>query len=88
MNSADPATIKVEAKLTEWMRAYERLKEAQAKFKATPSDRHASKQLREEIDRLRGEAEVALKELQEAFDAARTRFADPSSSAEPPIEPP
>jgi hypothetical protein len=70
---------KVDAKLAAWAKAYERLKEAQAKYKTPTTTRRESDDLREEISRLQLEAELALKELQAEFDAARSRT-EPSAS--------
>jgi hypothetical protein len=72
---------KVDARLAEWMKAYERLKEAQSRYKAPLLNRETSQQVREEVDRLQREAETALSDLQVAFDEAKRRSLNPGSSS-------
>jgi hypothetical protein len=64
---------KVDQKLAEWTQAYEQLKAAQAKVKQAGTK--PTVEMREEVERLQRKADLALKDLQSEFEAAKQRNA-------------
>jgi hypothetical protein len=69
---------KVDKKLADWMEAYSRLKDVQARFKSTTLTPADAGRLQEELAKRKQEAEAALKDLQEAVHAVK---------GEPAVEP-